>query len=319
MTEFLLSLYWKARYAADRVRAAAMRVRGLSGPHVVIVGSPRSGTSWLMHLIAQRPQYCALFEPLHPRWWPDAREAGFGDRTWEGDERKRGFLRQVLSGTKASRRPRFSPRVDGDPKRLVRGGLQRLQAERLVLKFVRATRLLPWMVEQFPDQRYLHVVRDPYAVVSSQLRTGITAYVDDGPWPYDLLNEERQPESRVDLLCERIRKDAAQVLAESVVRRIDSLEGCLALSWYADNRVAQRVVNREAVLAVCYEALLTNTEAELDRIQKHIGATFLRPAEGGVKDPHRQLHKWQEQLTDAQVDRIQETIRVLEKAHGPIE
>lgn len=315
MTEFLLSLYWKARYAADRVRAAAMRVRGLSGPHVVIVGSPRSGTSWLMHLIAQRPQYCALFEPLHPRWWPDAREAGFGDRPWEGDERKRAFLRQVLSGTKASRRPRFSPRVDGDPKRLVRGGLQRLQAERLVLKFVRATRLLPWMVEQFPDQRYLYVVRDPYAVVSSQLRTGITAYVDDGPRPYDLLNEERQSGRLVSTLCSRIRADASEVLDETVVRPIDSLEGCLALSWYADNVVARRTTGHEAVLRVRYEDLLTDTANEFERIQDHLRTEVALTKNVEVKDPGQQLEKWRRHLSEVQVDRIRNVLRNVEERY----
>lgn len=319
VTEFLLSLYWKARYAADRVRAAAMRARSLSGEHVLVVGSPRSGTSWLMHLIAQRPDFCALFEPMHPRWWSGVREAGFGDRPWRGDVRKRQFLQQVLSGAKASRRPRFSPRVDGDPGRLLRGAVQRLWATRLVVKFVRACRLLPWMVSEFLNHRYVYVVRNPYAVVNSQLRAGISSYVDDGPRPYDLLNEDRQAGSQMDLLCERIRCDAAQVLDQSVVRQIDSLEGCLALSWYADNLVAQHVANHEAVLSVRYEALLTNTEAELDRIQTHIGADLSLPAEIGAKDPNRQLRKWKAELTDAQVDRIREALRVLEQAHGPIE
>jgi len=312
-------LYWKARYAADRVRAAAMRARDLSGEHVLVVGSPRSGTSWLMHLVAQRPDFCALFEPMHPRWWSSARDAGFGDRPWAGDARKRRFLQQVLSGAKASRRPRFSPRVDGDPDRLVRGAVQRLWATRLVVKFVRACRLLPWMVSEFPDLRYVYVVRNPYAVVNSQLRAGISSYVDDGPRPHDLLNEDRQAGPPVDLLCERIRTDAAQVLDESVVQRIDSLEGCLALSWYADNLVAQRVTDHGAVLTVRYESLLTNTEAELGRIQTHIGADLSLPAEIGAKDPNRQLRKWKEELMDAQVDRIREAIRVLEQAHGPVE
>ncbi len=296
-----------------------MRTRGLSEAPVVVMGSPRSGTSWVMRSIARQSRYCAIFEPLHPRWWPGARAAGFGDRPSDGDARKREYLRQVFRGEKARtyiRRPRWSEPVGANPELLIRGAVKRLLANRLVVKFVRACRLLPWLVEEFPECRYVYVVRDPYAVVNSQLSRGVSSYVDDRTTPFDFLNSAAQSDSVVGLLCDRIRSDAAQVLDEACVREIDSLEGCLALSWYADNFVAQRVAARdEAVLAVRYQDLLTNPDAELDKIHVHVEVGAPSSTALEVKDPDRQLHKWQEQLSDYQIKSIQETIHALENAY----
>lgn len=313
-------LYARILHASDIARAAVMRVRRIERQHVIVVGSPRSGTSWVMRLIAQRPEYCTMFEPLHPRWWSGVREAGFEDRSIEGDERKRRYIRQLLTGTKASREPRWSPRIQRNPIRLIRGGVQRLSASRLVIKFVRACRLLPWLVQQFPDQRYVYVVRDPYAVVNSQLRRGVSAYVDDREMPYDLLNFDEQSESTVDLLCQRICADAEQILDAKTVREIDSLEGCLTLSWYVDNLIAKRTAeDYDSILTVHYEKLLTNTEEELERMRNHVASAGPLARDVQVKNPHSQIHKWQSQLSDEQIERIQRVLRVLTRRYGKLE
>ena len=314
MKEPLVRLYWRILYGADIARAALMRVRGLSEEAVVVIGSPRSGTTWLMRLIAERPDYCALFEPLHTRWWPAARGSGFGDRPSEGDDRTRQYMRRILNGTVASRRPRWSPRIEGDVKRLIPGMVQRMWADCLVIKFVRAVRLLPWMVEHFPQQRYIYVARNPYAVVSSQLRTGITGYGDS-----DLLDKVRQSDRMLTRFYDRIRTDAEQVLDGTVEDRFESVEECLALSWYADNIVAQQIADHEAVLAVKYEDLLQTRDAERRRIQNHIGAAVRPREEGNVRKPQSQLTKWSRHLSGAQVERIRNALRILERAHGPVE
>lgn len=314
------NLYLRTLHAADIVRAVVMRVRGIAQQHVIVVGSPRSGTSWVMRLIAHRPEYCTMFEPLHPRWWSGVREAGFDDRPMDGDEKKRDYIRQLLRGTKACREPRWSPSIERNPIRLIRGTVHRLSANRLVIKFVRACRLLPWLVREFPDQRYVYVRRDPYAVVNSQLRRGVSAYVDDRGMPYDLLNADEQPQSSVDLLCQRIRADAEKILDPKTVQGIDSLEGCLALSWYADNLIAKRAADtHDSILIVHYEKLLTNTEEELERIRDHAGATGPLAGHVHVKNPHSQINKWQSQLSADQVERIRRVLGVLTREYGDLD
>lgn len=296
-----------------------MRIRELPQDPVIVLGSPRSGTSWTMRLIAKQAGYCSIFEPLHARWWPGAREAGFGNRPTTGDAQKREYLQRVLSGQEARRsirRPRWSLSVGTHPGRLLQGIVKRLRADRLVVKFVSACRLLPWMVEEFPDCRYIYIVRNPYAVINSQLSRGASSYLDDRARPYDYLNDARQPTSAKAELCNRIQSDAADVLGEASVRDINSLEECLALSWYTDNFVAQHVAsNRDAVLTAKYEDLLLNTGAEVERIYAHIGACSSASTSVQVKNPDQQLNKWREQLTDSQITSIRAVLHTLKKTH----
>lgn len=318
----LRPVYRRVLQGIEHARVVVTRVRGLSEAPVVVVGSPRSGTSWLMRLIAQHPRYCTVFEPLHPRWWPEAREVGFGLRPWEGDAQKKAYLTEVFQGVKARRsirRPRWDRRVRANPFLLLRGTMKRLRGERLVVKFVRATRLLPWLVEEFPDLRYVYIVRNPYAVINSQLSQGVSSYVDDRRRPYDLLNEDEQPKSMVTELCTRIRTDAGAVLDEAIVQKFESLEECLLLSWYADNVVAQQAaLESDSIITITYENLVTNPKKELSRVQSHIRAE--EPIGGNlhVKDPDLQLGKWKYHLQDRQIQEIRDAIQTLEEAYGKL-
>jgi hypothetical protein len=309
--------------AVERARVAAMRARGMSTEPVVVLGSPRSGTSWLMRLIARPPGYCTIFEPLHHRWWPEARAVGFGGRPWDADERQRKYLEEVFRGEKGRRsirKPRWSEAVGGNPVRLVRGILKRLRADRLVVKFVRACRLLPWLVDAFPGCRYVYIVRSPYAVVSSQLSRGASSYLDDRPVPYDYLNAEKQSGPAVAELCDRIRTDAAQVLGDAIVRDVDSLEGALTVSWYADNLIAQEAAARsEAVCTVRYEDLLTRTESELRTVRDHIGGAASLAAGVEVKNPERQLRKWRQHLSGHQEETIRTVLEALQNEYGALQ
>lgn len=310
--------YEKLLYAADVARASIGQLTRSSKRCVVIAGSPRSGTSWVMRIIGQLENYCTIFEPLHPRWWEGVRQAGFGNRPCQGDERKHRYILSILNGTKPSRHPRWSTPVNGSAVQFIRGATKQVWADRHVIKFVRALRLLPWMVEQFPNQRYVYVVRDPYAVVSSQLRNGISSYVDDGTRPVDLLDDSRRSPSSVRRLCEAIRADASQVIDKEIALEIESLVGCLTLSWYADNLVAQRVAERDKVLTLSYEDLVTDTRNELERLNHHIREDIPLTMNIGVKDPCRQINKWKGHLSDLQAARVSRVLHVLEDAHLPL-
>jgi len=313
-------IYHRTLYAADLVRAGIMEFRDMDRSCVVILGSPRSGTSWLMRLIGAAPGYCTMFEPLHPRWWPGVREAEFGDRPSDGDKRKRQFIQEIFDGVKASRHPRWSYLVNGNPVLFVRGVVQRAFADRLVVKFVRALRLFPWLLKHFPDQQYIYIVRDPRAVVSSQLQTGISAYMEnDNNWPTDLLDHSEYSPSLLSELCSRIRSDAAAVIDSDAIHEIKSLEGCLTLSWYSDNLVARRAAEHKEVAMLSYEDLLTDTQNELERLKRHIKSESCLTSNVNVKDTNHQISKWRKKLSDVQTGRIERALNILEETHVPTE
>lgn len=144
---FVLRLYSQLPYDASRT--------------IAITGSPRSGTTWLAGLVNSIPGSSILFEPLHLDRVPEAREAGFKWRTfvppgtdWEEGER---FLAKVFRGQVLNR---STTREVGHIGR----------TSTWIVKFVRANRMLGWIIERFPIRRPILLLRHPCAVVASTLR-----------------------------------------------------------------------------------------------------------------------------------------------------
>ncbi len=167
------------RIAPTRSRPA---VGSRAGPNPVgsdlafVVGCPRSGTTWVQLLLAQHPavattQETHLFQrylgPLERHWrremraWNDealAGERGYGLSPLLDapafDELCRGFARAVLERAKG----------EGD----------RSQGRILVEKTPGHLFHAGFIHRLFPAARFVHVVRDPRAVVASLLRAGRT-------------------------------------------------------------------------------------------------------------------------------------------------
>lgn len=127
---------------------------------ILLAGSSRSGTSWLGRVLSTAPGYCLLTEPLSLKM-PGLRRAGFSWRThvdpdadWpEGEAILRAFFR--------------GKRVTA--KLIHRNRRELLSSRGLVVKSVRASRLLPWLTRRFALRGIVLLIRHPCAVVSSQM------------------------------------------------------------------------------------------------------------------------------------------------------
>jgi hypothetical protein len=165
-----------------------------TAPVRIIAGSGRSGTTWLLDVLAEANALRPVFEPLHPRAVPQA--APFACRYVRRDEQEddaRRFLARVFDGdlhgwwTDYRVRPdRLRPRPavlrsTGALYEYVRRW-RKLYAQRrryapalrrteLLVKFIRANLMLGWLRAAF-DARIVLVLRHPGAVVESRLRLG---------------------------------------------------------------------------------------------------------------------------------------------------
>lgn len=154
---------------------------GTYNKHLVILGSARSGTSWLAELLARPSRYRLLFEPEHPdntpkghlicdRWIAGREEAGKGH----------GYFKKILAN-----------RVDNNwiaqhSNRRFKRHLWPLVPRRYIIKFVRCNLALPYFTDHL-GVPVLYLVRDPFQVIASQMRVGF-------PWLYDLSYFKQQPE-----------------------------------------------------------------------------------------------------------------------------
>lgn len=141
--------------------------------HIVIVGTARSGTSWLSETMASQHRYRMLFEPEHDT------------------QTKRGHLLcdKWITTTTASKEVKryleqvFSNRVDCDwiaqnSNRKYKRHLWPFIPKKFVIKFVRSS-----LMAQFINETYqipvIHLIRNPYDVLKSQQKVKF-------PWLYDL-------------------------------------------------------------------------------------------------------------------------------------
>ncbi|RFN60051.1 sulfotransferase domain-containing protein [Marixanthomonas ophiurae] len=204
--------------------------------HIIIVGSARSGTSWLSETIAQQNRYRMLFEPEHEtqtekghllcdKWLEETSEAKKANR----------YLKQV-----------FANRVDNDwiaqnSNRKWKRHLWPFIPKKYIIKFVRANLAAKYMNETF-EIPLIHLLRNPYDTLYSQQRNNF-------PWLIDLSHFQEQ-EKLVELIKNRFDFNITDVKALSKLET-------LTVRWCIENvlplEVLQPYQGRSKVIR--YEAL----------------------------------------------------------------
>lgn len=141
--------------------------------HIIIVGSARSGTSWLAETIAKQHRYRSLFEPEHE--FNTLKGNVLCDKLIiekEGFEAEHAYLKRV-----------FANRVDNNwiaqnSNRKWKRHLWPIIPKKFVIKFVRCNLAAHYMQHEFSIP-VVHILRNPYDLLHSQQRVKF-------PWLYDL-------------------------------------------------------------------------------------------------------------------------------------
>ncbi len=164
-----MTLTDKLRNRATRFRQHRWRDRAWHSPeaHIVIGGTPRSGTTLIRRTLDRHPAICcgpesSIFLPGAIRPGPVA--AGFGLPEEE--------LRRMLADS-----PSQGAFVDAFAARYRAARGRRRWAEKTPLN----VRHIPWILARFPEARFIHVVRDGRDVVCSMREHPDRRWVD-GQW-----------------------------------------------------------------------------------------------------------------------------------------
>ena len=270
---------------------------------IVVTGSPRSGTTWLAELLREMPGYKQLNEPLHLDSAPRAREVqGLKWRTYvpENDDfpELEGLLHDAFTGREGST---WKWRLkDSNPLRQV---YQHATRRKLIVKLIRAGRMLPWVTKRFPVRALVSTFRHPCAVVASQLNYGWS--VSRYPEPTDLQETLGQFPNEIERMF------------GSVLANIDSPAGVLAAVWCIDTYMTLHQPVYRPWIVTTYEDLLERRTTEVHRILDALGepvpqgldAQLNEPSHSAaddltVDDIERQLSKWQQRLDADQIDTV---------------
>ncbi|USH00419.1 sulfotransferase domain-containing protein [Thermococcus argininiproducens] len=277
---------------------------------IIIAGTPRGGTTWFMELLETLPEYKSIFEPFNKKWFPGVKKLNLPPRPYlEPDTENnplKDYLNLVFTGQTVSRAPRFSLTPRSIKKRLL--------ATKVVVKFIRANRLLPWIINNFKIRATYFLLRHPCATIASQLETGARGYFI--------------PKS-ASIPKETILKEASQIPQikenEWLMKKlttIQSPEEILATIWSLDNYVPLLYLSRHpnAWYTTTYEKLITDFDEEIEKVFEYINEEvpdevyekFRKPSATTHDKSHlgtsKQLTKWKKKLSTRQVKNILKVI-----------
>ena len=207
--------------------------------HIIIVGTARTGTSWLSETIARQHRYRMLFEPEHET---RTKKGYLICDKWIETKSESIEAHQYLSRV-------FKNQIDcnwiaQNSNRKFKRHLWPFIPKKYIIKFVRANLSAQYINDVF-NIPVIHIIRNPYDVIRSQEQAKF-------PWLYDLSIFSKQ-EKLVNLIQEKFNYDITQY------ERISDVEK-LCLRWCIENVIPLEVFNgyKNKSAVVKYEDLIFN-------------------------------------------------------------
>ncbi len=284
---------------------------------ILIVGSPRSGTTWVMNILSTLSGYTYVFEPLNPIWFPESFEIGFRSRTYippdstwpQGQQ----YLEYIFEGKSARLPIKDNPLADVLQGFSPSTFIKYLFNDKLIVKSVNMNRMLPWVARQFRLRGIVCIVRHPCAVVASQLKTGLCGYHTTTPPYIDVFP------TKATLLDEVKEIDGLSTNVINVVNAVSTQEEILAAVWCLDNYNVLSHPTSNRWNLVVYEHLLRQKDG-LERLFSTLGQRtvpsmgfhrYRKPSVVTTKEskwdlrrPDCHLSQWKTSLSEKQIERI---------------
>jgi len=251
----------------------------------LITSTPRSGSTLLGNILNTIPKSCVLFEPLQLNHVPESKDAGYQWRTYRSPEVEwkdgKDFMIKIFKGNVISHwTAREISIKDG------------FRANKLIVKCVRANRLLPWICNNFDIPVPVLLLRHPCGVIASQLKSS--------DW-----NTTKKPS-----LPEYV-KDFPGLL--ETYHQAKYIEEYLAISWSLDQIPPLIFRKQYPCIVVTYEELLKDPKHIIAKIANTWKVELsLEKALSAIKKPSSVVYKsgisgidgWKSQLSEDQIRRI---------------
>lgn len=285
---------------------------------ILVVGSPRSGTTWLMDILAALPDYTYTFEPLNPIWSPGCFEVGFSSRTFietdkswpEGED----YLKKIFTGNISDIPIKDSLILSLITGFSIRNTMRQLFGNKLIVKSVNMNRMLPWIAKKFQLRKIFFIIRHPCAVIASQLKTGLCGYRSSN-YPYkDIFPTQKNILDEASKITEFDNK------LHNILKKKIKIEEILAISWCLDNYIPLSYKKPNKWSFIFYEKLVKDGEKEIINIFNEIGehkipdeafyklkkpsVVVVKKEKKFIKKPIEQLSKWKKTLSKTQIENI---------------
>lgn len=209
----------------------------------LIVGSGRSGTTWISNLVNYKNEYRDVFEPFHAAHVPLAQKFAYNVylRPNERHPELVSAARLILNGA-------FQNEWTS------RNNRRRVAGQRLV-KDIRLHHFLKWLAVQFPQMPMVMVLRHPLAVIESRQAL---------QWPARLHIYLQRPELVQDFLAPFVPQiEKALTFSEQSLERN-------VLFWCIENYVPLKQFRPGEMHVAFYEDFVTAPEEETRRLFEYL-------------------------------------------------
>lgn len=260
---------------------------------ILVVGSGRSGTTWLANLLTAQSNVQIIFEPENPTWTKEIRPlTGWGPslnvRSFylkydaqipEWYE----FWQSVLSGRIRSYltdhiRTSYFPR-------------------RYLVKMIRANLMLGYIYDNF-QPKVVFTIRHPCAVILSRMALNWVADVQD------ILNQEELVENHLRPWIGLIEKERDQL-------------GAQAVWWAVENMIALKSLENIPHAMIAFESLCLDPHSVAYRLRSELGITVRSNLDKAILSPSQtanrsvsynstleRLSKWKSKIDDSSQKKI---------------
>jgi hypothetical protein len=255
---------------------------------ILVVGTARSGTTWLSDLIASQIPSRILFEPFNPDFVSDYSRFPYFKLIRPGTENPEfyAFAQKVFTGEIRNRW------IDSQNERII--------SKFRLVKEIRVNLALKWLHDNFPEVPILFIMRHPCAVVLSRMELGWATDRDIEPFL-------SQPQLVEDYLGPYL----------DLIRSAGNSEEKHAVIWSVSNLVPLKQFRSDELKVVYYENLCTQPEGELPGIFETIGYEFWSPLVDMLNQPSQttragsalvagadKIGNWKQKLSRSQIDNI---------------
>ena len=207
---------------------------------ILVVGTGRSGTTWLAETLSNFLGFRLIFEPFHQKITSKITKLKL-TRYIPPDFENQSYykiFKWILGGNIKNRWVDNNNRV--------------FKSESRIIKSIRLNLTLKWIKTQFPEIPIILILRHPCGVVSSRKVLG---------WEgsrLDLILED-------DKLIEKHLKDYLNIIKAS-----NDLIQRNALVWCIETYIPLKIMKKNELIITTYEKLITNFDKELKRILSRI-------------------------------------------------
>jgi len=310
--------------------------------NLIVAGSGRSGTTWVLDVIAKAAKMRTVFEPLHPE--ASQLSSVYAGRYMPADKEDdvlSGFIASMLSGrfnsiwsnyrVISSRlvptwhtffKPRAMLEILERYKSLYENysEFSYESGSPVVVKFIRANLMLEWIVKNH-QVKLLFVLRHPCAVIESKIRldaaaskAGLQHGVSD--WePSSVLSQYTNDRA--------FYNDFIQKYADRLdIENLNELE-THAVNWCFENVPVLKIAEKENISLVCYENLVANGRSEwlsicndlgieIDENSLKIDAPSQQASDDFkcLKSVESRLSRWEDRFTDIDKKKINNILEV---------